>query len=105
MDKKFKKKPRLGRAPDPGGWDRDEMKSADGVAAAERILSKLKNAPGAAWDKSFKFFTDVEKRVAEMKDTIATRQNVSEGQEKALANWEAAIDRGIKAALPRPEES
>ena len=97
---KFKKKPRLGKLPSPGDWDQIERSPVEAIAKAESIISKLKNAPGAAWDKSFNFFTDVETRVKEMRDTLVIRQKVTEGQERALTNWEKAIDRMIATAAP-----
>ena len=100
-EKKFKKKPRIGRMPDPGDWNEVERDPQEFAGIADRILLKLKSAPGAAWDHSFKFFTDIEGKVNDIKASIVDRGKVTDGQASAMASWEAAIDRAIEKHLPK----
>ena len=60
-DKPYRKPRNIRRSPDPSeAFNAPDRDPAEFIALAVRTLGKLAEAPGAAWDRNFQFFKDLE---------------------------------------------
>lgn len=88
-----------GRQADPdSGWNEKES-AGDWQAAVEhagRIWTKIEEADGDTWERAFDFFEDVQEKVLSVQETIQKSRSVSEGQLRALTNWEEGVDKWLK---------
>ena len=101
--KPYRPKPSVGRSPDPDDvWNELELDPQASIDLAQETLRQLNDpSAGAAWDCAFQFFSDVSKRIAEVRDTIKLNGKVSAKQHAVLVSWDSAVMKTINKHKPR----
>lgn len=83
----------FGRPKDPDDdWNVPEIDLKAALAQAELLCKKITDASPSVWKRSFKFLDDISQKAASVCESIKSGR-CSPAQQKALNNWEAAVDK------------